>query len=248
MEQDKNDQTFTVWAIVITLAIIGGTVYFLMSQHPGGQGQGLATVPANITPPAPPSNPAAAQPVDIANVNTAGEPFIGNPKAPVTIAMWFDYQCPFCKSLDESMMPSLVADYINTGKVKFVYKDFAFLGPDSQTAALIARAVWDAAPQKFYDWNSAMFAHQDGENSGWGNKDDILALTKTISGIDESKVEQLLAANSDKYQQAIDADKAEGPAFGVNGTPALIIGKQLVIGQPFSAIKPLIDAEVAKNK
>jgi protein-disulfide isomerase len=255
MENTKNDQAFTVWAIIITLVIIAGTAYFVMRRSTGSSaGQDLAAVPTDNTAPATapsaanPTTPAAAQAVDIAKVNTAGEPFVGSAKAPVTIAVWLDYQCPFCKSLDESVLSSVMSDYVNSGKVKIIYKDFVFLGPDSQTAALIGRAVWEAAPTKFYDWNSAMFAHQDSENSGWGSQADILALTKTISGIDEAKVEKLLAANSAKYQQAIDADKAEGSAFGISGTPATIIGQQLIVGaQPYSAIKPVIDAEVAKQ-
>ena len=102
-----------------------------------------------------------------------------------------------------------MSDYVKTGKVDSV-KGFRFLCPDSQTAALVARAVWAVAPTKFADWYTAMFAQQDGENSGWGMQSDIFALTKTISGIDEAKVEQLFAANTAKYQAAIDADKAEG--------------------------------------
>ena len=138
-------------------------------------------------------------------------------------------------------MTQLMNDYVKTGKVKVVFKDFQFLGPDSQTAGLAERAVWEVAPDKFYTWHKAMYDKQDNENGGWGNKTDILALTKSL-GIDSAKVEQLMTSKAAEYQKAMDADKAEGGAFGINGTPGSIIGKNLISGaQPYSAVKQLID-------
>ena len=138
-------------------------------------------------------------------------------------------------------MTQLMNDYVKTGKVKVVFKDFQFLGPDSQTAGLAERAVWEVAPDKFYTWHKAMYDKQDNENGGWGNKVDILALTKSL-GIDSVKVEQLMTSKSAEYQKAMDADKAEGGAFGINGTPGSIIGKNLISGaQPYAAVKQLID-------
>jgi len=138
-------------------------------------------------------------------------------------------------------MTQLMKDYVNTGKVKVVFKDFQFLGPDSQTAGLAERAVWEVSPDKFYTWHKAMYDKQDNENGGWGNKADILALTKSL-GIDSVKVEQLMTSKAADYQKAMDADKAEGGAFGINGTPGSIIGKNLISGaQPYAAVKQLID-------
>ena len=77
------------------------------------------------------------------------------------MAYWFDYQCPYCKQEEESVFPQLEKDYIDTGKLKIVFKDFAFLGPDSDVASRAARAVWAVAPDKFRDWHKAMFDHQD---------------------------------------------------------------------------------------
>ncbi len=245
MENKEKANLFPIFAIIITILIIIGTIFFVISRRSSTYTQ-PKNYPLAATTSVTPSTPSTSG-VNIDRVKIANEPFIGNPKAPVTIALWFDYQCPFCKRLEENTMPSIISNYVNTGKVKVVFKDFAFLGPDSQTASLVARAVWATAPNKFYEWYSAMYTKQDGENSGWGNKADILALTKTIPGINLAKVEQLLATNSSKYQQEIAADKAQASSFGINGTPALIIGKHLVVGaQPFSVIKPLIDAQLGK--
>ena len=114
---------------------------------------------------------------------------------------------------------------------------------DSQVAALAARAVWEAAPDKFYDWHRAMFDHQDEENAGWGTKDDIIALTKTIPGIDAAKVEQLMTDHAKDYQKEVEADGAEGAVMGISGTPGAIIGKQLILGaQAYERYKTAIDA------
>ncbi len=221
-------------AIVIAGALIAGAVYLGTSKSANttaGNTQGQQAV----------AQQPQGQAVDIAKVKTAGEPFVGNPNAPVTIAYWFDYQCPFCRRFEEDAMTQIMNDYVKTGKVKVVFKDFQFLGPDSQTAGLAERAVWDVAPDKFYAWHKAMYDKQDNENGGWGNKADILALTKSV-GIDSAKVEQLMTSNATKYQKEMDDDKAEGGVFGINGTPGSIIGKNLISGaQPYVAVKQLID-------
>ena len=187
--------------------------------------------------------PPPAATADIKKVSTEGVPFIGAADAPVVMAYWFDYQCPYCRQVEENVMPQLIADYVKPGKLRILFKDFAFLGPDSQTAGLAARAVWEVAPDKFYEWHRAMFDKQDDENAGWGNKEDIIALTKTVPGIDAAKVEQLMTDHAAEYQKAIEADGMEGGAQGVSGTPGAVIGKQLIVGaQPYQQFKAAIEA------
>ncbi|OGZ65927.1 MAG: hypothetical protein A3C58_00400 [Candidatus Staskawiczbacteria bacterium RIFCSPHIGHO2_02_FULL_34_10] len=185
--------------------------------------------------------------VDISKVKIEGSPFIGNKDAKVVIAEWFDYQCPYCKKMEQEVMSKIYDEYIKTGKIKLVFKDYQFLGPDSQTAGLIARAVWEVAPDKFYEWNKAIYEKQDDENSGWGKNSDILTLTKSI-GIDSVKVEKLVTEKSSEYQKLIDADKLEGTDFGVKGTPALIIGKELLGGFiPYNELKASIEKVISGN-
>lgn len=189
--------------------------------------------------------PPTAGTADISKVNLDGEPFIGSADAPVVMAYWFDYQCPYCKQEEQAVLPQLIKEYVDAGKLRIVFKDFQFLGPDSQTAGLASRAVWETAPEKFGEWHRAMFDKQDDENAGWGNKEDILALTKTIPGIDATKVEELMTTRSGEYQQEMDADAAEGNTQGVGGTPSFLIGKQMIVGaQPYETLKAAIDGEL----
>jgi len=79
-----------------------------------------------------PGGGAAAPKVDIKNVKTAGNPFIGEENAPVTIAFWSDFQCPFCKAAEVGgipqiptppSLPDIIKNYVETGKVKVVFMD-----------------------------------------------------------------------------------------------------------------------------
>lgn len=208
------------------------------------------------TAPSPTGAQPAAVAVDIKNVKTDNDPYIGDVNAPVTIALWFDYQCPFCKQFDSATVTQIYKDYIQAGKVKIVFKDYQFLGQDSDTAALFARAVWALYPAKFYPWYQAMFAAQDAEgDQGFGDLASIETLTKTIPGIDVDKVVALMNDKKADFTVAIAADRAEGSSLGINGTPAVIIGTHLLAGaQPYlptgapneTPVKPLIDAELAK--
>ena len=88
-----------------------------------------------------------------------------------------------------------------------------------------------------------MFDHQDDENSGWGNKTDILALTKSIDGIDAAKVEEYMTSRAADYAKAIQADASEGNAMGVGGTPSTLVGTNMMVGaQPYEQLKAAVDA------
>ncbi len=186
--------------------------------------------------------------VDVSNVDIKGEPFIGNPDAPLTIAYWLDFQCPFCKRFEVQTLPVLIDKYVKTGKVKIVFKDFQFLGPDSQDAGYVAKAVWELYPQYYFKWNEEMYKAQDAKNAGFGNLESILKLIREkIPEIDADKIAKRVKEKKDEYQKEQDQDRLEGSQFGINGTPGFIIGDQLVSGaQPTSFFTQVIDAQLQK--
>lgn len=225
------EKYLTPIAVVVGALIIAGAFAFGQGGKPSdktGDGQAVA--------------------VDIKNVDTEGDPFIGDPNAPVTMAIWFDYQCPFCKQLELNVTSQLIDQYVATGKVRIVFKDFQFLGQDSQTSAQFARAMWELYPGKFHEWYVAMFKAQDEEgDQGFGDLDSIKALTAKIDGVDVNKVVELMNQKKSEYDAEIAKDRNEGQSLGINGTPAIIIGTHLLSGaQPIGAITPLIDAELNK--
>lgn len=189
--------------------------------------------------------PAPAIAVDIKDVNIKGRPFIGNEKAPVTMAYYYDYQCSYCAKFDIETLPEIVKKYVDTGKVKVVFKDFPFLGPNSVVAAETSHAVWELYPQHYFKWHQAMYRNLDAEKGAFGDEISVKKLTGTIAGIDANKVFALIAQKKEQYTSDIKADREEGSGFGIQGTPSFIIGKSLIPGAlPLSSFVQLIDIEL----
>ena len=230
-------QKFSVpLAIVIAGALIAGAVYM------NGQKQPVAGGPQQPS-------------VNIKDVKIGpDDPYIGKENAPVVMAYWSDYQCPFCKAVEvggipqipiEPAMPSLIKDYVQTGKLKIVFKDYAFLGPDSTTAALYKHAVWELYPEQFYEWHEAIFKAQDEENGGFGDESSILALIRTLPGLDAERLQQKVAEKRDAYLALIAEDQQEGASFGIQGTPGFITGTMLIPGaDDLSTFKAAIDSQL----
>lgn len=174
-------------------------------------------------------------------------PFVGEASAPLTIVEFADYQCPACKAYELGTFPQILLNYVANGKVRIVFKDFAFIGKDSQVAGQYAHAVWKLYPEKYVAWRAAMYSAQDAENAGFGDASSIDAITASINGIDAERVRADVEENAATYQQRMDKDKAEGSALGVNSTPSFVIGSTLVPGaKTFAEMQARIDAELAK--
>lgn len=216
MKKNLLDKYLTPIAILLAGIIVAVALAFGHgASNTGTQQAGAGTAPS----------------VDVKNIKTDRDPYIGDKNAPNTMVLFYDYQCPFCKQFEQGVSPKLVQDYVDTGKLRIVFKDFQFLGNDSMDAAVFGRALWESQPDKFYPWFVAMFNAQDEEgDQGFGDLASVEKLAATIPGLDVSKVEALVASKRTTYEQAITEDRSEGAALGVNGTPTIVIGNQLLTG------------------
>ena len=228
---DTNNKYFLPAAVIVAGLFIAGAVMW-SGARPNTGGTGTNPTPK----------------VNIKNVKTEGAPFIGNPSAPLTIAFWSDFQCPFCKQFELNTFPQIVKDYVDTGKAKIVFLDFAFLGSDSTVAGVYNRSVWNLYPAQYFAWRTAMYEAQDEEgDQGFGDAASIDKLNATIAGLDAARIAADVKANGSSYQAAIDADKAEAQKAGVNATPSLIVGSQLIQGAyPYATFQAAIEAELKK--
>ena len=227
---DTSNKYLLPIAVIVGGLLIAGAVMWNGSNPSTGSGQAGS----------PQAGTGSA--VDIKNVKTDGDPFIGRADAPVTIAFWSDFQCPFCKQFELNTLPQMVKDYVDTGKVKLVFMDFAFLGSDSTTAALYNRAVWKLYPDAYFTWRVAMYEAQDAENGGFGDAASIDKLNAKVKGIDAGVVAADVKANTSTYQALINADRAEAQKAGVNATPSFVIGTQVVQGAyPYPTFQAAID-------
>ena len=235
---DTTNKLFLPISVIAAGLLIAGAVIW-NGSHPS-----TGTV-------APTAGAAGAAPsVNIKDVKTAGEPFIGQPNAPVTIAEWSDYQCPFCKQFEGVTLPQIIQDYVNQGKVKVVFKDFQFLGPDSMVDAEYGRSIWALYPSQFFAWRTAFYAQEPQENSmsASANLAFIQKVTNSISGISFSKVQADVAANQATYDAAINADKAEAANFGISATPSFVIGKQMIAGAyPYATFQAAINTALGTS-
>lgn len=89
---------------------------------------------------------------------------LGNPQAKVAIVMYEDFQCPFCGRFFSDSEQTIRDTYVKNGQVQYIYRDFAFLGPESVKASEAARCAADQG--KFWEYHDYLFTHQNGENQG----------------------------------------------------------------------------------
>jgi protein-disulfide isomerase len=89
---------------------------------------------------------------------------LGNTEAKVAIVLYTDFQCPFCGKFFKEVEETLLNNYAEQGKIKFVHRDFAFLGLESLKAAEAARCAGDQ--NKFWEYHDYLYTHQNGENQG----------------------------------------------------------------------------------
>ncbi|MBI2208645.1 DsbA family protein [Candidatus Woesearchaeota archaeon] len=173
------------------------------------------------------------------DIDLDDDPVLGDKNAPVTIVSFEDYQCPFCGRAFQQTFPLIKKDYIDTGKVKYVYRDFPLsFHPEAQPAAEAAECADEQG--KYWEYHDGIF-----ENQATMGRDLYLNLAKELN-LDVNKFTQCI--DTGKYRQEVQDDFAYGSQVGVSGTPTFFInGIQLVGAQPYQAFKQVIDAELANQ-
>ena len=164
--------------------------------------------------------------------------FKGDPDAPVTIIEFADFQCPFCGRFFTETEPQIDEQYMQGGRVRFGYFNFAFLGPESTWAAEAAECAADQ--NKFWEYHDKLYESQSGENQGAFNKDNLKKVAKEL-GLDTSAFDDCI--DSGKYTQLIEEESSMASSIGVRSTPTFLINGQPVVGaQPFEIFEQTIDS------
>lgn len=203
------------------------------------QNQGETAKTTKSTSPNQPAQPSAPAKVD---VDTGHLPVLGNKNAKVTVIEFGDFQCPFCEKWFTDVEASLIKDYVNTGKVKFAFRHFAFLGDESTWAAEASECANEQG--KFWEYHDYLYKNQGPERSGTFAKDKLKGFAQALS-LDTAKFNSCL--DSDKYAKNVTDDQAAGQKAGVKGTPTTFVNGQTVVGaQPYSAFKVILDEELSK--
>ena len=150
------------------------------------------------------------------------DPVLGSADAKVLMIEFGDYQCPSCRMFWKDVEPRLRKDYIDTGKVKLVFRDFPIveIHPEALLAAMAVDCAGDQ--QKYWEFHDKVFREQ--YNKGDGiirfKAADLKKWARDIK-LDPGAFDQCL--DSEKYKNEVLKDKAEGEAAGVQGTPTFFI-------------------------
>ena len=166
---------------------------------------------------------------------------MGNPDAPVVLEEFGDFQCPHCKTWFEDVEPLIVENYVESGDVYFVYRNFPILGPESLSAA---NASMCAADQNgFWEYHDILFVNQAGSNTGNFSDGRLVAFAES-AGLDTEAFESCLAEN--RFQNEVEDDFSTGQQSGITGTPGILLNG-VRVDSSYQALSEQIDAALAAS-
>ena len=147
-----------------------------------------------------------------------GSPILGDSNAPITILEWGDYQCTFCYKFHQNTLDIINDDFIKTGKVKLVFKDFPLNGPDSLLAAEAAYCAEDQG--KYWQYHNELYKNWGGERTGWITKESLDRFAGIV-GLNLTEFNTCL--NEHKYQDRVIALYEFGKEIGIDATPYFLV-------------------------
>lgn len=147
-----------------------------------------------------------------------GSPILGDNNAPITILEWGDYQCTFCYKFHQNTLDAINEDFIKTGKVKMVFKDFPLNGPDSLLAAEASYCAEDQG--KYWQYHNELYKNWGGERTGWITRDSLDSFASTTD-LDLEIFNKCL--DDRKYQNKVNASYDFGREIGIDATPSFLV-------------------------
>ena len=248
--------TFTGLIVVITIVIaisafFAGSYFANLSSDEITQSDlnaAIAKLESKINNTPQPSTKSNTQPI---KVSIEDDPMKGDPNAPITIIEFSDYECPFCAKFFEDTLPLIEENYINTGKVNFVYRDFPIqsIHPNAVPAAVATECADDQ--DSFWSFHDMIFENKN----TWSklNGEDLLNEFEqyaTTLGLDTKEFNECL--ESGKHLDEVRKDLQDGQNYGITGTPGFFIGNDnsgyiMVSGaKPYPIFEEILDEMLAQ--
>jgi len=184
-----------------------------------------------------------------ARASVADAPMLGRPHAPVTLVEFSDYQCPFCQRFFATTLPALKKEYIDTGRVRYVFRDFPLeqLHPQARKAAEAAHCAGENG--KYWEMHEVLFQNQR------AFAPPQLTEHARAVGVDGAKFEECLS--SGRHAARVARGLTDAAAAGVQGTPSFVVGKTkagdivegtLIRGaQPLETFRRIIDQTLVEQ-
>jgi len=209
----------------------------------------LSKLESKITAQQAPSQQARSQPSEPVKISLDNDPIRGDPNAPITIVEFSDFQCPFCARFHVQTLPLLIEEYIDSGKVNLVYRDFPIqsIHPNALPAAVAAECANEQG--KYWEYHDTLFEKQN----SW-NRLDSDTVISTFSqyaedvGLEQQQFDSCLG--SGKYLEEVQGDLSDGRDYDITGTPGFFIGNDEIGfvkingAQPFDSFQKVIDAQL----
>jgi len=238
-------------AVLLSLIISGWGLYERTSMkieiaNLNNKVERMSTDLRAIKTPALPGQAPAPPPVIVKVVSIDDDPMKGDPKAPVTIIEFSDYECPFCKRSNDGAIKQINEEYISKGKVRLVFRDYPL--PFHKKATPAAVAANCAGEQGKY-WEVHDFLFENPKTNL-----DIPTILDSAGDLGLNKAKFQTCINDKSKEKEITKDIEDGQKYGVRGTPSYFIGKTTdgdeITGtfirgaQPYSVFKELIDEQL----
>lgn len=187
--------------------------------------------------------PAGDAATEAAEIQTLPDIAMGAEDAPLTIVEYASFTCGHCANFHEENWPKLKAEYVDTGKVRFIQRDVYF-DQVGLWAGILARCGGD---EKYYAVSDLLLGEQK-QWLGGGSGDEIAAGLRKI-GLKAGMTEEQMSAcwdDADKAQQLIATFQTNATADEIEATPTFIIGGEKVMNQPWDDMKAIIEAKLAE--
>jgi protein-disulfide isomerase len=169
-------------------------------------------------------------------------PVLGAAEAQVTLVEFADFQCPFCGRFFHDTLPTLKKLYLDTGKAKLIFQNFAFLGEESVRAAEAAKCAGEEG--KFWPYHDRLYQKQNGENQGVFSDARLLQFARDLE-LNISAFANCLGGR--KYRAEVAAETESGKFYGITGTPTVFINGRAIVGaQPNEMFIAAIETALQK--
>jgi protein-disulfide isomerase len=174
-------------------------------------------------------------------------PILGDVNAPLTLIEFGDYQCTFCNKFFHETVDPILTNYVKTGKVKILFKDFIVVGQDSMHAANAAHCANDQ--QMFWQYHSILYNNWAGEGTGWVSSEQLNKFANTLE-LDMDKFSSCVSEL--KWKKLVHASHDDGVALGVTATPTFFVIDQnknvmkITGAQQYDIFKEVFDSSLEK--
>jgi len=243
-------------AVIVVGVMISLALYFGLKDNKNDSSESSGTVAGEEQQQDDGDNPEDAQEAEFAVTSIDDDAILGDRNsAKVAIVEFSDYECPFCQRHSQETMDQIIKEYVDTGKVIYVFRDLplSFHDPVATQEAIAAECVHNlVSDEAYYKYHDLLFENTKTNGDGVGGKNTLADLAVQV-GADDSAFRECL--DNEQYKDEVQKDAAAAGEATIGGTPGFVVGKlsedgtvdgTIVRGAyPFSEFQRILDAALA---